>query len=239
MTAARFWRHILAVFFPERCGLCGTAIPPETLLCQSCLEGVQRIEPPVCVHCGREKAACRCQNRRRHFERCISPFLYSGTIKQGILRLKWDNETCAVELFGSEMARCVQREYGAEAFSAIVPVPMTPQDQRARGYNQSRLLADELARRLGVPVLEALLKIQETVPQKGLDAIARTGNVLGVFDVRPEMVPEIEGRSFLLVDDLVTTGSTLDECAKMLKIYGAIRIFGVTVAATGLSNQEK
>ena len=103
---------------------------------------------------------------------------------------------------------------------------MTERSIGKRGYNQSRLLAEELARRLELPLIEALSKRYETPPQKALDLRARSGNVLGVFDV---IEPRVKGQTLLLVDDLVTTGATVNECAKMLKIYGARQVMAVAL----------
>ena len=237
MDAQRVKRLALSVLFPEQCAGCGRVIPPCTDFCAPCRKGLQRILPPVCPFCGHHRESCTCRRRRRHYDRCAAPFLYDGTARKALLRLKEEGRTDVVPLLAGEMAAVVRREYGGQVFDGIVPVPVTSAVLRERGFNQSALLAKGLARELGVPLLPALTKTAETKPQKELPAAYRSGNVLGVFDVVGDMA--LEGTCLLLVDDIVTTGSTLDECAKMLKIGGAASVFVITAAATLLGRREE
>ncbi len=133
------------------------------------------------------------------------------------------------------MAHTVRREYADIDFDCIVPVPLSRDALRKRRYNQSAVLAKGLADLLDIPYAELLNKQQTTIPQRELPAYRRSGNVLGVFDAT-DGVPE--GGSVLLVDDTVTTGSTLDECAKILKLYGAQAVYAVTATVSRLSNQS-
>jgi competence protein ComFC len=223
------------LLFPRRCGFCGQPVKAETSVCERCKEELPRILPPLCSFCGRGKASCTCRGKRRHFQRCVSPFYYEGLAKRGILRLKLYGKTYAAVSFADAMAACVIREYGGVVFDAVVPVPVSTSTLRDRGYNQSRLLASGIAARLSCPVEEALVKISETAPQRGMPAAQRSGNVLGVFD-RTEG-HDVSGKTLLVVDDILTTGATLDECAKMLKLYGAREIYAVTGAAARLSDR--
>lgn len=235
MRGAEWKRRIAAIFFPERCAYCGQVMPPCRPACDCCLPRLPRIREPVCRMCGREKDSCTCGGHRRHYERCVAPFYYEGIARTAVLRFKEGAVRAALPL-AEEMAVVVKREYPRVAFDRIVPVPMTTKAQKRRGFNQSDLLARELAGLLGVPREEMLDKVMETAPQKGLSALERSGNLLGAFDLHSGAHPE--GKTLLLVDDIATTGATLDECAKMLKIYGADEIYTVVATASRLSKAE-
>ncbi len=236
MTGREWRRRALAVFFPERCAYCGRVTPPCRPACVECLPRLARINPPICRLCGRGEDSCSCEGHRRHFERVAAPFYYEDRAKEGIGRLKSGHPEAALSL-AEEMAAVVKREYPRVAFDMLTAVPMWAADRKARGYNQSELLAEELSRALGIPSVRTLRKIQETAPQKALSALERSGNLLGAFDLAEGA--RVEGKTVLLIDDIVTTGATLDECAKMLKIYGAEEVFAVTATASRLSKQNK
>lgn len=237
MSGVGWKRGLAAVLFPERCACCGEVVRVGEDCCEHCRASLSHIAPPVCPFCGRGRDACRCRQHRRHFERCVSPFYYDGAIQKGILRLKEEERWETVRFLASKMAETVEREYADVSFDGIAPVPMTKRALKKRGFNQSLLLTRELGKRLSLPVTEPLQKLVDTRPQKVLSAAERSGNVLGVFDLTEGASPA--GLTLLLVDDLVTTGATLDECAKMLKIYGAEAVYAVTASATRPEKSEK
>ncbi len=220
---------VLNLIFPSRCCLCGAVVRWRTSLCASCRKTAPYVLPPVCDLCGRGEDICCCNRRQHAFERCVMPFYYDGDAERGILRLKRDGDTSVTYGFAFEMAEVVRREYGGIAFDAVMPVPMVKADELERGYNVAVLMAKPLAELTGIPYMPRLRKLYHTIPQKQLDALRRSGNLLGAFTVdKPQ---EIVGKTVLLVDDTITTGATLHECAKMLKIYGAEAVYAVT--ATG------
>lgn len=225
----RLKRGLLSILFPERCACCGRVVPPLSGCCESCHGELAIILPPVCSCCGANREDCVCRKHRRHFDRCAVPFYYEGPVKQGILRLKEQDDVDNAEFFARYMAQVVRREYGSLRFDWIIPVPLTRARRKERGFNQSERLARALSRELTVPVSTALCKVAETRPQKELTALERSGNLLGAFEVEGA---DLEGARILLTDDLITTGSTLDECAKMLKLYGASEVCVVTAART-------
>ncbi len=151
-------------------------------------------------------------------------------MRRGVVRFKKDQRPYVTALFAQEMAEAVRRAYGDLAFSCVVPVPMTAAREKERGGNPAALLARELAEQLALPYAEPLIKIMDTHEQKGLSAAQRRGNLIGVFDVRGGA--DVRGMRLLLVDDVITTGSTLDECAKMLKLYGAREVWAACLAGT-------
>ena len=208
-------RRLLAVLFPERCAYCGQVVRCGEGCCPRCAESLPRILPPVCPLCGRGKASCTCRGHRGPLDGLAAPFTYEGAVRQGILRLKEEGDATAAATLAAEMA---------------VPVPVTRRKRARKGFNQAALLAEALARELNIPCVKALVKCRETRPQKELAAWQRSGNLLGAFDVRPGT--PLAGKCVLLVDDVSTTGATLEECAKMLKIQGAAQVLGIAAALT-------
>ena len=225
-----FGRRLLAMVFPERCAACGDVIAVGRGVCEQCEASLPRIGYPICPFCGLEKAWCRCRKRRRHYDRVIAPFYYDGVVEKGVLRLKESGDRQNAAYYAEEMADTVRQYYDEYTLDGVVYVPDTAKHERERGFNPARLVAEELATALSLPLLSPLHKIYETTPQKSLPAMERSGNLLGAFDLVPGAC--VEGKTLLLVDDVVTTGATLDECAKMLKIYGAQTVLAVTAAAS-------
>ncbi len=228
-------RAILTVFFPHHCFLCGEVLLPRQRLCEDCSRRAPYILPPLCDRCGRNEDDCTCRGHSRAYERCVSPFYHRGVVKKGIQSLKQDNYTVVTEGFAYEMAEVVRREYGGIPFDRITSVPMHRKEFRLRGFDQTAGLAQAMAKILGIPYAPLLTKLHHTEPQKELSAVRRKGNLLGMFDV----VEDVSGQTILLVDDVTTTGSTLEECAKMLKIFGAEEVYGVTAASALLKNDEE
>ena len=222
------------MFFPHHCYLCNRVILPRRHLCRDCAAHAPYILPPICDTCGRNEDDCVCGGHSRHYERCISPFYHKDRVRNGIFNLKEEDIAVSASGFASAMAEVVRREYGGIAFDGVTSVPLHKKDLYQRGFDQAASLARELALLLGVPYVPTLKKITHTSPQKELTALRRRGNLLGVFDV----TEEVAGKTYLLVDDVVTTGSTLDECAKMLKIFGAEEVYAVTAAAALLKKDE-
>ena len=229
---SRWLSALTRVFYPRHCFLCNRIVYPHQRLCPQCVRFLPTILPPVCERCGRGVERCHCGGHHRHFERCVSGFYYVDTVKSGMWSLKSHDFSVTVNGFTVEMAEVVRREYGGIRFDLVTAVPLHRSDLRKRGFDQAARLGQSLAQRLGLPFVPCLKKIHETVPQKELKAIHRSGNLLGVFDV----TQDVTDRVILLVDDVVTTGATLDECAKMLKIYGAAEVYAVTAAAAVLQS---
>ena len=230
------WKKtLLNLFFPHHCFLCSTVLPQDKHMCAECMPRAPYILPPVCPQCGRSEDVCICGHHTHAFERCISPFYHKDMVQEAILHMKQVYDTVVAEGFALEMAEVIRREYGGIAFDFVTSVPLHKKDRQVRGFDQARGLAEALARRLGLPYAAVLTKLTHTQPQKELTAIRRRGNLLGVFDV----IADVEGRTILLVDDVITTGTTLDECAKMLKIFGAEEVYAVTAAAAGLKSDDR
>lgn len=227
-------KQLLHWFCPTRCACCSKVIYPDQVLCDRCRSALPRITPDHCPACGNTKKRCTCGKVKRTAIPCCSPFYYKGCIQQGLLTLKSGDTVHGVAYFAHAMAQEVQRCY-AGGWDGIVYVPVTDAKLKKRGYNQSQLLARHLSKELGIPVIDnALIRLFDTSDQHKSPFHQRKGNVFGVFDADPKLVQD---KHLLLVDDIITTGATIDECAKMLYLHDAAEVYGVTVAST-IYNRE-
>ena len=217
--------------FPRRCPLCGTALMPNARVCAECSETLEFIKPPVCLQCGRPVFDCACSDEPFVFDRCVASFVYTKSIRRGMHRFKFHNAPTVAGFFSRYMAATVRQQYGDEYIDLVTCVPMHPEDMRQRGYNQAMLLARETGAILELPVYNNLLRktVQNSV-QHSLTRKERQRNVSGVYKFSPTALP-LNGRTVLLCDDVITTGSTLNECAAVLKEAGAGRVLCVTAAA--------
>lgn len=234
MTGKALWEKMVGVLFPERCAVCGDVVYPGECYCEVCRRELKRVEEPRCLRCGCGKAVCVCHGHRQAYDALLSVFYYEGRFKKHFPSFKRTPRYRAAAVLAQEMA-VLLREKGW-SFDAITYVPTHRTVQRERGFEPARLLAESLSREMGRPLLSLLKKIWDTPSQKSLPAWRRRGNLLGVFEVTEALTPAV--RRVLLVDDICTTGSTLDESAKMLKIYGVERVYAITVATTLLKHEN-
>ena len=190
------------------------------------------LEEPLCPRCGREleqrRAGCGCQARLRSVALLRSAAAYEGPLEQALHRFKYEGwRALAPALAGLMVDRLPCPIEGGES-ARLLPVPLHRRRLRERGYNQSALLARELRRRWGLPdAAGRLVRVRDTPPQVGLDRPTRRQNVAGAFDWDGAL---LGGGRILLVDDVATTGATLEACGRALKAAGAGRVEAVTVA---------
>ena len=207
------------LLFPPRCALCGRR--GVRGMCRECEKLLPYAEPAVCTGAG--------------FGRCASAALYEGGIRKGLLRFKFSGGRSAAIAFGELMARTAAEEYGGE-FDLVTYVPVSDKRLRERGYDQSRLLAEAMAKHWDAEVVTLLRKTRHNDAQSTIkSAAARRVNVLGVYEAAQE--ERIRGARILLVDDILTTGATLAECVRVLKEAGAKDVLCLTLARS--ANAEK
>jgi ComF family protein len=222
---------LLDLLFPPQCVNCKTA---SSWLCDDCLKNISFITPPVCDHCGTPKA----DPASSHCEQCeINPLKYidgirsasyfeNNPIRPAIHFLKYRNHKAVASILGQMLAdTCRRHNLTAEA---IVPVPLHISRLRERGYNQCEILASYVGAILGVPVnADSLQRTRQTKSQMLLSANERRQNVTDAFRCCNE---RLSSKSVLLIDDVCTTGSTLDNCANALKQCGVTSVWGLTLA---------
>ena len=215
-------------FFPRRCVGCGKG---GGFLCPECLGKLPRLLPPLCPHCGRPQASgivCpSCWQRQTEIDGIRSLFRFDEVIRKAIHQLKYRNlkaiSPCLAELLADYL------KANPPPGEALVGVPLHPRRLRERGYNQSSLLARELGRRIGLPVIEdCLIRVKQAQPQvRAVDVEERRRNVADAFVCRDE---KVGGKQIILIDDVCTSGATLESCAAALKNKGAASVWGLTLA---------
>ncbi len=223
--------RLLTALYPKRCALCGRVIMPAVDMCRDCAQTVPRVLPPVCKLCGRGKAECLCKNFRFYYSGLAAPFYYEDAVRRCIHQFKFYGKTQNAGMLGKAMAETVCREFEGKVFDYITGVPITKKSLKNRGFNQSKLLASEIGKVLAIETAHDLLvKIYDTPAQHTINSSMRRGNLVGVFDVANPQA--IINKTILICDDVATTGSTINECAKMLLLGGAKEVYCVTAAVT-------
>jgi competence protein ComFC len=237
---------LVSVFFPAGCRLCervllGASTVP---ICQECLGSFPALGGAVCESCGQplaawslgsvreeqeaERLVCpECQSREYGFDRARSYGLYKAGLVPAIVLLKFERIEPLGRWFAGRLAEIARRE--KLAADVVVPVPLHRQRERERGYNQADLIARPLARKLGLPYRAVLLVRTKPRPDKHILSLEeRWDSVRGAFATRPGT--QVDNLRVLLVDDVMTTGATLDACARTLRGAGAKSVIGLTVA---------
>jgi ComF family protein len=227
MPGGRLGHVLLEFLLPPRCGGCRAA---GSWLCDRCRARIRRLEEPLCRRCGAEvesaRRECGCRRRLAALSRLRSAAAFEGPLERAVHRFKYEGwRPLARPLGRLILDRLVVEGLGA---SWVVAVPLHADRQRQRGFNQAELLAVEVRRRLAVEKPPgALVRSRATRPQVGLDRRGRLLNVRGAFEWRGGA---LGGRSILVIDDVATTGATLDACAEALRRGGSGPVTGFSVA---------
>ncbi|MBQ9721547.1 MAG: ComF family protein [Oscillospiraceae bacterium] len=208
---------ILDLFFPPKCVFCGKIGVHG--VCPGCERTLPQMDNPL-----REGGG---------YGKCAVPLRYEGQVREALLRFKFHGAQSAAEGLGQLLAQCVAEELSGE-FERITWAPVSDKRRKKRGYDQARLLAEATAKVWDEKPVQLLRKRRDNAPQSGLDAPERRGNVIGVYEaVQPEL---IQNARILLIDDIITTGSTLGECARVLREAGAAGVVCACVASATTQN---
>jgi len=226
-TTRNIWSGLLTLIFPERCTGCNQL---GSLFCDECRRKVRFVLPPLCPLCGypsSENLVCpQCQRSPLAIDGIRSVAFFEGPLRQAVHAFKYQGLCTLAVPLARMMSACWQCE--PLPADVIVPVPLHRRRLRERGYNQAGLLAQVLCRESNLPLYEDwLVRAKATSPQVELDAWARRKNVTGAFlCCQPEAV---EGQRVLLIDDVCTTGSTLESCSLALRQAGARSVWAFTL----------
>ncbi len=227
------------ILFPPRCIICGGS--PErggkAPFCSDCLRKVSFIKPPLCTCCGLQFAdtgganhLCGdCLSKRPFFSTARALGIYDTILLDTIHLFKYGGNILVGERMGRVMAGHRYDSLSISEFSLIIPIPLHPKKLRERGFNQSLVLGREIAKKFSIPLdFDTLIRKNDTKPQVNLGRSERMKNVKGAFMVRQK--ERIEGERILLVDDVYTTGSTVNECARVLRAAKASDVAVLTLA---------
>ncbi len=214
----KVWDTVLDLLFPPRCVFCRRLLRTgESGLCCACA-----VDLPFTADGG--------ERRPDFIDKCVAPLYYEGAVRDSLLRYKFKGMPAYAGTYGRLMAGCC-RERLKGRYDLVSWVPLSKQRLRERGYDQAMLVAMAMALELDTVAVETLRKDADAPPQSGAgDASARRDNISGAYSVPDREL--VEGRRILLVDDIVTTGSTLSECARMLCLAGAESVVAACIACS-------
>lgn len=226
---------ILDLVYPRRCPLCNEIRPyKKEIACPECLQKLKRVKPPYCLKCGKgiedeQEEYCQdCMLLSKSFKRGYPVFEYTEGIKKALYDFKYNNQRAYAEFFADCIYWHCGKQLKALKTDGLVPVPVHARKRRSRGYNQAELLAKELSLRLQAAVYpQYLVRQVNTNPQKDLNDISRMKNLKNAFKIGQN---EIKLKKILLVDDIYTSGATIESCTKVLLSAGAEEIYYTSVA---------
>lgn len=223
--------RLLDLLFPPHCIRCNIS---GQILCSACYGSIRLLTPPVCVHCYSPlvsgKACQKCAYRTLQFNGLRIVGTYQEPLRSYIHEFKYKGQTRLAQPLGTLLAQAYK--HAGLVADMIIPVPLHPERQQQRGYNQAQLLAEVCSATLGIPLQASLLtRVHATMAQIHLPRSERQQNVAGAFLLNPKSETKVLSKSnILLIDDICTTGATLEACAKPLFAAGADTVWGLVLA---------
>lgn len=230
---------MLGTIYPNRCVCCREPIGEGETLCTVCYNSLKPIDSSRrCMLCGHEKKDCVCKIDAYHFAALVAPFYNEGLVHDAIIGYKYHSRLSAVRFFAERLALCVKNEYRDISFDAVCFAPTTNRSRRNRGFDQSELLARRVAKLLDLPFYEKALSRKVGFfyrSQHKQTSKERFQNVRGTFRC-DERLPN---KTVLLIDDIKTTGASLDEAARTLLFGGAREVYAAAIAITPFDLTKK
>jgi len=224
-----FYDKIFNLFFPAKCGFCGSITGNCNYICNSCKNRQYNEDREHCILCGKkiyltENICNECRERRVYYEKLIYYDEYKDVLKDKIISYKFNDNSYLYHFF----VELLLPKLINEEFDLITAVPISKKRMKERGYNQSELIAKKLAKLMEVPYFKLLSKNHETKRQSELSKVERMINVRNSFDFNSKI--NIKDKKILLIDDVFTTGSTMNECSRVLKMWGSMSIKVAVIA---------
>ncbi len=225
--------YCLSLFFPVSCVGCGKDLINEGGLCQECLGKIKYRKEPYCHKCGKNEEAgflcSQCRNIKYYFERIYVCSLYEGTMRKCIHSFKYKGKRILQQPLGKLLITYINEKVDLEKIDCLVPVPLFKSQIKRRGFNQVDLLTKKIGKHFSKPqIVNNLIRVKRTSPQFNLNRKQRKENVKNAFKVRNPQL--FKGRQLLLIDDVCTTTSTLNECARVLNQCHPQGIFCLVLA---------
>lgn len=225
----------LEIFYPPKCIVCNDVIMDEGY-CNNCIDKIKTITEPTCFSCGIDLKQCECNRYVYHFDGITAPYFNETYAQEAVYDLKFKRRFNCLKTFSTQMALRALKVFGKENIDVVCFVPATKKSLNMRGFNQSMLFAREIAKAINVKIdYSVLQKKEDTATQHSFSsAYDRYRNIRNSYYTTHRM----DGLSVLLVDDIKTTGASLDECARQLKFAGAERVYCVTALISRLKNKK-
>jgi competence protein ComFC len=226
-----------SLLYPPVCTLCGGNTRAGEYLCEQCESKAARIVAPFCQQCSEPFGGAvtsvftcaNCAHRTIYFDAAVAAYRGRGIVRQIIHDFKYGRQVHLRHPVARWLCAAFHDErLSGRQFDMIVPVPLHPTRQRERGFNQANLIAKLLSARISIPCKPVLQRVRYTTTQTALDRAERMENLHNAFRLRKKA--NVRGLRVLLIDDILTTGSTLSECARVLKRAGAISVYAATAA---------
>jgi ComF family protein len=224
------------LFFPNGCIVCGKATTNANI-CPQCMYELNHIEPPFCTKCGKPFTSNKgishicydCIKDKNKFIMSRAVFEYNGATVKLIHRFKFGDQVNLSSFFSDELIKLYNIHFAAQGINAILPVPLSIRRLKHRSYNQTQLLAKRLSEKLSLPIFTQVLeKAKETPPQSRLSAEKRHENVKDAYRVTNNLL--LKGKKVLLIDDVITTGATVNACTKALMRAGIKQVYVMAIA---------
>ena len=227
-------KRVIYGIFPKTCPMCDKVIYPYQDICDACERKLEYVSEPKCKKCGKpirlmEQEYCMdCTKHVHYYEQGIAACVYSEQVKKSIYKFKYHNRRGYSEFYGKAIAAKYQKQIQAWKADVLIPVPIHYKRYVKRGYNQSKLLAKQLSKQLNIPMDSSILQRSiNTKPQKELNVKDRLKNLESAFKITENVV---KYKQVIIVDDIYTTGSTIDACAKILMDAGVKKIFYISLS---------
>jgi competence protein ComFC len=228
---------LVSLFYPPICTICAASVGSRDYLCADCRSKVTRIVPPFCATCSEpfsgaisETFSCaNCAHRKLYFESAVAAYRSRGIVRRVVHQFKYGDQFYLRHLVGEWLSAALDDErLRGRTFDLVVPVPLHPARKRARGFNQAEALALMVSRQRRIPTKAVLERTRHTTTQTAFDRAERMENLRNAFRLRKNM--DVRQLRVLLIDDVLTTGATLSECARILKKAGASVVYAATAA---------
>ncbi len=223
---------LMDFFLPSDCKICKSPLEyEETYICKTCFSRIEEIKPPICSKCGRPSKTTfcsECYRKRRYFKMARPYGVFEGVLKEAIHLFKYEKKEGLSKGLGILMCRTLNGL--SWNFDYIVPVPLHKKKEKARGFNQTGLLGEYISKRRNIPLFPGLIKTLDTPSQVGLPYNERRTNIMDCFTLK--YTERIKNKSILLIDDVMTTGTTIEECSKVLLAGGAKDVYVLCLACT-------
>lgn len=223
------------LIFPRRCPICDKILTFNgKLICDKCKDKLIYINEPRCKKCGKqlikyEDEYCYdCKKGKHIYREGAAAFSHTGDIKKSIYKIKYCNKREYVEFYTNELIKNYGKKIMSWNCDYIIPVPLHRKRQIRRGYNQAEIIAKIISKKTGIPIrTDILARVKNTKPQKELNDEDRKKNLENAFKIHKSIV---KLKKIILVDDIYTTGSTIDACTKTLLRYGAVEVYFLSLS---------